>query len=93
MSDHEAEVLIEVGHPSRPDRVELMREHIESIKARAKAEGAAEVVAAVRAVFDMQCPPIRSRFADDDFGRGAYCAHTWWNTVLGYVLRAGATDA
>jgi hypothetical protein len=40
-------------------------------------------LAAVRAVFDMQCPPVRSRFADDDFGRGAYCAHTWWNTVLG----------
>lgn len=41
----------------------------------------------VQAVFDMQCPPRASHFADDDFGRGALCAHRWWDTVLGASLR------
>ena len=35
----EAAVLIEAGHPSRPDREELMRQHIARIKARAWDEG------------------------------------------------------
>ena len=35
----EADVLIEVGHPSRPDREELIRQHIARIKARAWDEG------------------------------------------------------
>lgn len=45
----------------------------------------------IQYVFDLQCPPRRSHFADDDFGRGAYCAHSWWSTVLGAALRR-ATD-
>ena len=36
--EREADVLIEVGHPSRPDRHELMRQHIERIKAAARRE-------------------------------------------------------
>ena len=35
----EVDVLIEAGHPSRPDREELMRQHIRRIKARAWDEG------------------------------------------------------
>jgi hypothetical protein len=42
MNEHdkrrEVDLLIEVGHPSRPDREELMREHIERIKARVESE-------------------------------------------------------
>lgn len=54
---------------------------------------AARVAAAlneVQGVYDMQCPPRRSTFADDEFGRGAHCAHSWWSTVLGATLRRHA---
>lgn len=34
MTDLDADVLIEAGHPSRPDRHELMRQHIARIKER-----------------------------------------------------------
>lgn len=34
----DVDVLIEVGHPSRPDREDLMRQHLERIRARARAE-------------------------------------------------------
>lgn len=35
----EADVLIEAGHPSRPDREALMRQHIARMKAQAWDEG------------------------------------------------------
>lgn len=66
-------------------------ENIEAIKAaaatRARAEALREAADDVQSVYDMQCPPIRSHFADDEFGRGAVCAHRWWSTVLGGTLR------
>jgi len=49
MSDTERDVdiLFEAGHPSRPDRYELMRQHIDRIKAEARAEGWHAAVAAL----------------------------------------------
>lgn len=34
-------------------------------------------------VFDLQCPPMHP---DKYVDRGAWMAHSWWNTVLGSVL-------
>jgi len=50
----EADLLIEVGHPSRPDRQELMRQHIARIKALAWDEG---YLAAGKQLFGRWHPP------------------------------------
>lgn len=44
----ETDLLLEVGHPSRPDREELMRQHIDRIKARTFRE-AADILNQLRA--------------------------------------------
>lgn len=41
--EHEVDVPIEVGHPSRPDREYLMRQHIGAIKMRVWWEGHRDV--------------------------------------------------
>ena len=41
------------------------------------------VLAEVRRVFDLQCPPM---LPDAYVDGGAWMAHSWWNTVLGHVL-------
>ena len=51
---------------------------------RAQAEALREAVAAVRAVYDLQCPVMP---ADQYVGAGAHMAHQWWETVLGGKLR------
>ena len=62
---------------------------------RAQAEALREAVAAVRAVYDLQCPVMP---ADQYVGAGAHMAHRWWQTVLGGKLadltaRADAIEA
>lgn len=52
--------------------------------AEAEVERLREVISEVRAVFDLQCPPMPSeRYMD----QGAWVAHSWWNKVLGNILR------
>lgn len=51
---------------------------------RIKAEALREAVVAVQHVFDLQCPPMPP---DKYVDRGAWMAHSWWNTVLGHTLR------
>ena len=55
--------------------------------AAVEAKARAEVIAKVRSVFEMQCPPVREHFGDSKRGRGAYIAHVWWDKVLGGLLR------
>lgn len=51
--------------------------------AEAEVERLLDVLAEVRRVFDLQCPPMS---ADRYVDRGAWMAHSWWNTVLGGIL-------
>jgi hypothetical protein len=57
--------------------------HVDALIRQAKAEERAALVARVRSVFEMQCPPLP---ADRYVDRGAFLAHDWWNTVLGGLL-------
>lgn len=56
----EADVLLEAGHPSRPDREVLMAAHIDRIKATAEQRGAERVAAAVTAALDEVTDPIHA---------------------------------
>jgi len=54
--------------------------------AEAEVERLRDVLAEVRRVFDLQCPPmLPEKYVD----RGAWMAHSWWNTVLGNILNRG----
>lgn len=70
-------------------RAEEAEFHVEQLRdARDCAERRAEelegVLAEVKWAFDLQCPPSpRERYVD----KGALYAHSWWNTVLGSILR------
>lgn len=55
-------------------------------KALEEADALRAQLDAVWQVFALQCPPNREDFAEDEFGRGAWTAHNWWNTVLGGQL-------
>lgn len=59
-------------------------------RAEAETERLRDALLQVRRAFDLQCPPMPAdKYAD----RGAWMAHSWWNTVLGSILnRAGAAD-
>jgi hypothetical protein len=52
--------------------------------AEAEVEALRDVLAEVRRVFDLQCPPM---LPDAYVDAGAWMAHSWWNTVLGHVLK------
>lgn len=54
--------------------------------AEAEVERLRDVVAQVRRAFDLQCPPMSAEKYTD---RGAWMAHSWWNTVLGGILNRG----
>lgn len=59
-------------------------------QAEAEVERLRDALLQVRRAFDLQCPPMP---ADKYVDRGAWMAHSWWNTVLGDILnRAGAGD-
>lgn len=52
--------------------------------AGAEVERLRSVLVEVRQVFDLQCPPLLpEKYVD----HGAWVAHSWWNTVLGNVLK------
>ena len=73
----------------------LLAEALLPVVRRAQAEALREAVAAVRAVYDLQCPVMP---ADQYVGAGAHMAHRWWQTVLGGKLadltaRADAIEA
>jgi hypothetical protein len=52
--------------------------------AEAEVERLRSVLVEVRQVFDLQCPPmLPEKYVD----QGAWVAHSWWNTVLGNVLK------
>lgn len=52
--------------------------------AEAELERLRSALTEVRRVFDLQCPPMPvEKYVD----RGAWMAHSWWNTVLGGILR------
>lgn len=52
----------------------------------AEVERLRDVLAEVRRVFDLQCPPMP---AEKYVDRGAWMAHSWWNTALGLILNLG----
>lgn len=52
--------------------------------AEAEVERLRSLLAKVRRVFDLQCPPLLPAKYDS---QGAWMAHTWWDRVLGAVLR------
>lgn len=55
--------------------------------AEAECERLRDVLAEVRAAFDLQCPPmLPEKYVD----HGAWVAHSWWNKVLGQVLKRAA---
>lgn len=56
--------------------------------AEAEVERLRDVLAEVRRAFDLQCPPDDRRPLHVD--RGAWMAHSWWNTVLGGILNREA---
>lgn len=56
--------------------------------AEAEVERLLDVLAEVRRAFDLQCPPDVRRSLHVD--RGAWMAHSWWNTVLGGILNREA---
>lgn len=59
--------------------------------AEAEVERLRAALVEVRQVFDLQCPPMPP---DKYVDQGAWMAHSWWNTVLGRVLkRADLIDA
>jgi hypothetical protein len=67
------------------DDVVVLRSRVAELEAQVAA--AQVLIAGVRTVFEMQCPPRRDHFDATDFGGGAYAAHQWWNTVLGGELK------
>lgn len=52
----------------------------------AAAKALDEAADKVQWVYDLQCPPKRSDFNREEFGRGVFCAHRWWSIVLGGEL-------
>jgi hypothetical protein len=79
---------------TREQRAEAATARAERDRARATAAALEAECAALEAfvgqvqwAFDLQCPPVRSHFGKKRFGAGAYCAHRWWNSVLGGILR------
>lgn len=87
------------AHPLGPDGfTPLAPESVENARRAEQAERRAEdaeaeverlrdVLAEVRRAFDLQCPPMP---ADQYVDRGAWMAHSWWNTVLGGILNREA---
>lgn len=75
-------------------RAEEAEYHVEQLRdARDRAERRAEkleaVIGQVKRVFDLQCPPmLPEKYVD----RGAWMAHSWWDAVLGAVLRRDDLD-
>lgn len=71
-------VLESVENARRAEQAERRAE-----AAEVEVERLLDVLAEVRRVFDLQCPPMSAgNYAD----RGAWMAHSWWNTVLGGIL-------
>lgn len=55
--------------------------------ALAEVERLRDMLAEIQAIFDLQCPPmLPDRYVD----HGAWMAHSWWNTVLGNILKREA---
>lgn len=69
----------------RAEEAEFHVEQLRDARDRAERKGEAleAVIAQVGTVFAMQCPPMPAeRYVD----RGAWMAHSWWNTTLGSIL-------
>ena len=76
----EAEYHVEQLRDAR-DRAEQRIERAED-----EVERLRDALLQVRRVFDLQCPPmLPEKYVD----RGAWMAHSWWNTVLGSILNRG----
>jgi hypothetical protein len=66
------------------ERLHQEIERLADLAAERRAEKLEAVICQVKKVFDLQCPPmLPEKYVD----RGAWMAHSWWNTVLGSILR------
>lgn len=74
--------------PLAPESVENARKAEQAERraedAEAEVERLRSLLSKVRRVFDLQCPPLLPAKYDS---QGAWMAHTWWDRVLGAVLR------
>lgn len=77
-----AEAELESLEDSAQEQMERVSLHAAEVTA--ERDAALAVIAEVRRVFDLQCPPMLPGSYVD---AGAWMAHSWWNTVLGSVLK------